>query len=490
VRVRFILPLKNPTFASLKSATKTSDKLGTASVKSLLIQQSLPAAFGFLVMSVYQLVDVWFVSRYAEGELAIAAITVVLPVTFLISSFGMAVGVGGASVLARALGEGSPEKAQKTFNNQILLTLGFVLLFVLMGYVFQTQLLTLFGANTEIMPYAKKYFNILLLGLPFLGWAMMSNNTIRAEGKPKVAMLTMIIPAVSNIVLDYVLILQFDMGLEGAAWATTTGYMLSGLYTLWFFLSGRSELSFGQGPLRLDFPIVGEIASIGSITLVRQSMFSLLAIVLYGQLDKWGQVEYAATLGESGGSHAIAIYGLIRGFTLFVAFPIIGIMQGLMPIVSYNYGANNGERVKEGVWLAMQWTTVISLLLLSVIVIFPEELIGIFTEDKDLLAHTPRVLQLIFVSLPVMGIGFIGGAYFQAVGKPIPALVLTLARQGLFMIPLMFILSSVVGLDGVWASLPAGEILAGIWAALWLYQEVSKLKDRKSESTEIDTIGT
>ena len=435
------------------------------------------------------MVDVWFVSRYAEGEIAIAAITVVLPITFLISSFGMAVGVGGASVLARALGEENPEKAQKTFSNQIMLTLGFVLFFVLLGYLFQTELLTLFGANEEIMPYAKKYLNVLLLGLPFLGWAMMSNNVIRAEGKPKMAMYTMIIPAVSNIVLDYVLILQFDMGITGAAWATTVGYMLSGIYTLWFFLSGKSELQLSKSGLRLDIPIVKEISSIGSITLLRQSMFSLLAIVLYSQLDKWGQVEYETTLGESGGSHAIAIYGLIRGFTLFVAFPIIGIMQGLMPIVSFNYGAKNGQRVKDSVWLAIQWTTGISLLLLSVIVIFPEELIGIFTEDKDLLAHTPRVLQLIFLSLPVMGIGFIGGAYFQAVGKPIPALVLTLARQGLFMIPLMFILAYFFGLDGVWISLPAGEVVAGIWAASWLYLEVNKLKDKNTTASEMETIG-
>jgi len=436
------------------------------------------------------MVDVWFVSRYAEGEIAIAAITVVLPITFLISSFGMAVGVGGASVLARALGEENPEKAQKTFSNQIMLTLGFVLFFVLLGYLFQTELLTLFGANEEIMPYAKKYLNVLLLGLPFLGWAMMSNNVIRAEGKPKMAMYTMIIPAVSNIVLDYVLILQFDMGITGAAWATTVGYILSGIYTLWFFLSGKSELQLSKSGLRLDIPIVKEISSIGSITLLRQSMFSLLAIVLYSQLDKWGQVEYETTLGESGGSHAIAIYGLIRGFTLFVAFPIIGIMQGLMPIVSFNYGAKNGQRVKDSVWLAIQWTTGISLLLLSVIVIFPEELIGIFTEDKDLLAHTPRVLQLIFLSLPVMGIGFIGGAYFQAVGKPIPALVLTLARQGLFMIPLMFILAYFFGLDGVWISLPAGEVVAGIWAASWLYLEVNKLKDKNTTASEMETIST
>lgn len=449
------------------------------------MQQSLPAAIGFLVMSVYQMVDVWFVSRYAEGEIAIAAITVVLPITFLISSFGMAIGVGGASVLARALGEGNETKAQRTFGNQITLTLGFVLSFVVLGHLFQDSLLRLFGANDEILPYAKKYFNILILGLPFLGWAMMSNNAIRAEGKPKVAMLTMIIPAVSNILLDYILIFHMNMGIKGAAWATITGYMLSGGYTLWFFLSGRSELSASRETVRLSLPIVKEIASIGSITLVRQSMFSLLAIILYSQLDKWGQIEYASTLGESGGSHAIAIYGLIRGFTLFVAFPIIGIMQGLMPIVSYNYGAENWDRVKSSIWLAVKATTVISIILLSIIVFFPYKLIGIFTEDKDLLAHTPRVLQLIFVSLPVMGVGFIGGAYFQAIGKPIPALVLTLARQGIFMIPLMYMLSHFIGLDGVWAALPAGEILAGMWSGIWLYLEVNKTKESNTSTSQI-----
>jgi len=428
-------------------------------------------------MSVYQMIDVWFVSRYAEGEIAIAAITVVLPITFLISSFGMAIGIGGASVLSRALGEGNNEKAQKTFGNQVTLTLLLVGIFVVIGYLFQDKFLMLFGANEQILPYAKKYFNILLLGLPFLGWAMMSNNVIRAEGKPKMAMFTLIIPAFSNIILDYVFIYKMDMGIEGAAWATSIGYILSGVYTLWFLLSGKSELSLTKSTLRIDKLISKEIASIGSITLVRQSMFSLLAIVLYSQLNKWGQVEYADTLGAAGGSHSIAIYGLIRGYTLFIAFPIIGIMQGLMPIISYNYGAKNWDRVKDSVWLAIKWTTLISLVLLSVIVIFPEQLIGIFTEDKDLLAHTPRVLRLIFISLPIMGVGFIGGGYFQAVGKPIPALVLTLARQGLFMIPLMYILARIIGLDGVWAAIPIGEIFAGIWSAIWLFQEVNKKRE-------------
>ena len=459
----------------MRVTKKTSDKLGTEKMSKLLLQQSLPASIGFLVMSFYQMVDVFFVSRYAEGEIAIAAITVVLPITFLISSFGMAIGVGGASVLARALGEGNTNKAQKTFGNQIKLTLGFVLFFVLVGYLFQDQLLRIFGANEEIIPYAKEYFNILLVGLPFLGWAMMTNNVIRAEGKPKVAMLTMIIPALSNIILDYILIYHLNIGIIGAALATSSGYILSGSYTLWFFLSGRSELSLIPDNLKLDFDLIKEITSIGSITLVRQSMFSILAIVLYSQLNKWGLIAFEQTLGQSGGSHAIAIYGLIRGFTLFVAFPIIGIMQGLMPIVSYNYGAKNWQRVRQSVWLAVKWTTCISIILLSVITTFPQELIGIFTEDEDLLNHTPRVFRLIFISLPIMGIGFIGGAFFQAIGEPIPALVLTLARQGLFMIPIMYILSYFLGLDGVWFSMPLGEILAGTWAGIWLYMRVKNL---------------
>jgi putative MATE family efflux protein len=458
----------------LEKAKKTSDKLGTEGISSLLLKQSLPAAMGFLVMSLYQIVDTFFVSRFV-GELAIGAITVVLPITFLISSFGMAIGIGGASVLARALGEGDNEKAQKTFGNQITLTLILLGSFAILGYIFAEPLLALFGANEQIMPFAKTYLYILLPSLPFLGWAMMSNNVIRSEGKPKMAMLTLVIPAVINMILDPILIYYFEMGIAGAAWATSAGYLLSGGYTLWFFMSGRSELKLNRSNLRLDAPLVREISSIGSVTLLRQSMFSLLAIVLNNSLDKYGAVEYADTLGDAGGSHAIAIYGLIRGFTLFVAFPVIGIMQGLMPIVSYNFGAKKWDRVKESLSLSIKWTTVMSIVLFALIAFFADNLIGLFTKDAALLAHTPRALRLVFISLPFMGVGFIGGAYFQAVGKTKPALFLTIARQGLFMIPLMFLLPLFWILDGVWISMPIGEILAGIVAGIWLVREVRKM---------------
>ena len=193
---------------------------------------------GFLVMSIYQVVDVYFVSRFV-GSIAIAAINIVLPITFLISSSGMAIGIGGASIISRALGAKNPEKAAKTFGNQISLTLILASLFVGLGYAMTDPILALFGSNTEIDPMATTYFHILLLGVPFLAWAMMSNNVIRAEGKPKIAMLTLVIPAVANIILDPILIYYLDMGIAGAAWATTIGYISSGLYTLWFFFDRK-----------------------------------------------------------------------------------------------------------------------------------------------------------------------------------------------------------------------------------------------------------
>jgi putative MATE family efflux protein len=470
---------------SLK-AEKTSDKLGTEPIGSLLLKQSVPAAMGFLVMSLYQIVDTFFVSKFV-GPLAIGAITVVLPITFLISSMGMAIGIGGSSVISRALGNEDEKKAQLAFGNMITMAVVFLGVFLVAGYVFQEELLALFGANKEIMPFAKEYFNILLIGLPFLGWAMLSNNVIRAEGKPKVAMLTLVIPAVANMVLDPIFIYYMDLGIAGAAYATTIGYICSGLYTLWFFLVGRSELSLIKENLALDWDIVIEVSSIGSVTLLRQGMFSLMAIVLNNSLDKYGQIEYASTFGESGGSHAIAIYGLIRAFTLFVAFPIIGIMQGLMPIVAFNYGAKKWDRVKSSIMLSIKWTTVTSIILYGLIAIFADPLINSFTQEQALIDHTPRVLKLIFLSLPLMGVGFIGGAYFQAVGKTGPALFLTLARQGLFMIPLMYILPRFMVLDGVWVSMPIGEVLAGIVAGIWLYLEMKNLKNGGKMDAEVAT---
>lgn len=410
-------------------------------------------------MAIYQSVDVFFVSKFV-GKIAIGSIGIVQPITFLISSAGMAIGMGGASIISRGFGSGQADKVQRTFGNQLMLTLSLSLLAVLLGFVFMEPILKIFGANQELMESSKDYFRILLIGLPALAWAMMSNHAIRAEGKPKVAMLTLVVPAIANIILDPILIYYLGMGIEGAAWATTVGYIASGLYTLWFFQSGKSELRIDRADWRLSMPIVKEIASLGSVTYVRQASFSLLAIVLNNSLDAYG------------GSLAIAIYGIIRGFTMLMAFPNIGVTQGMMPIIGYNYGAELWPRIKDTLKHSLLVTTAVSSLMFVLLVVFAKELILFFTTDPDLIREAPRAVVITFLGLPTMGASFLAAGYFQAIGKVRPALLLTLARQGMLMIPLMLVLPLFFGLDGVWYSMPIGEFLATVISVIALYRAI------------------
>lgn len=415
-------------------------------------------------MSVYMLVDMYFVSQYV-GPLGIAAINIVMPITFLISSFGMAVGIGGGSVISRALGAGDAVKARMTFGNQTFLTVSLALVLIVVGSFFEQSVLKIFGANKEILPYAEGYFEVVLLGVPFLAWAMMSNNVIRAQGKPRIAMLTMLIPAVANIVLDPIFIIGFDMGMSGAAWATTIGYLLSATHTLYFFLGGTNEIRLHLRNLVLRAKIVGEIFSIGSITLARQGSFSLLAILLNNYLDKFG------------GSLAISEYGLIRSVTMFILFPVIGMMQGFMPVAGFNYGADNKDRVISSIRLAIRWSMIISTFLLLLVLGLSDLMIKFFTDDPELVAATPRAMRLVFLGTPVIGISMISAAYFQAIGKAWPALFLTLSRQLIFIIPFLLILPHFIELTGIWISFPLGELMAAIVCYIWLRHEMNRYLD-------------
>ncbi|MCB9245493.1 MAG: MATE family efflux transporter [Flavobacteriales bacterium] len=438
-----------------------SEKMGTDPIRKLLFEQSIPASIGFLVMSVYSIADIYFVSRYV-GKIGIAAINIVLPITFLISSIGMAIGIGGSSIISRALGAGNRERAFQTFGNQTVLTISLAILMVCVGALFEGPLLRMFGANDEIIGAAADYLNILLIGVPMLAWAMMSNNVIRAEGKPRVAMLTLLIPAVINIILDPIFIAVLGWGIQGAAWATTIGYVFSAVHTLRFFTGKHNELRILRENLKLKADIVKETFSIGSITLARQGSFSVLAIILNNSLDSFG------------GSLAIAVYGIIRSLTLFIAFPVIGIMQGFMPIAGYNHGAAKFSRVREVINLSIRWSTLVSIIVTLIIVLGAFYIVSFFTEEADLLTQTPTALRIVFAGVPFMGISMISAAYFQAIGKSGPALFLTLSRQILFIIPFILILPHFMGLNGVWWSFPIGEFCAFLVCAIYLNTEVKR----------------
>jgi len=440
---------------------KKRDIFGTRPLGKLLRDQAIPASAGILVMSIYGIVDTIFVGLWV-GSLGIAAITVVQPITFLIASIGMAIGIGGASIISRAFGENNDEKAFLTFGNQVGLNLLFGVLFVIIGFLFIDQILSLFGGRGNILEPAKTYFKIVLLGVPFLGWAMMSNNVIRAEGYPRIAMLTIMIPAVVNIILDPIFIIWLDMGLAGAAWATTISYIASALFATWFFLKGDSQLKLSRKYLKADIPIIKEIGALGSVTFARQGTISLLSMVLNNSLFVYG------------GEIALSIYGIISRLLMFANFPVIGITQGFVPIVGYNYGAKLIGRVKKMIRLSMVSATIIAISIFTVIMVFAPQIVSIFTNDTTLIQRTTPALRAVFLATPLIAINLLGSAYFQAIGRARPAFILSLSKQGFLLIPLIFILPLQFGIYGIWYSFPIADVGAAFITAIYLKYHFKK----------------
>jgi putative MATE family efflux protein len=452
-------------------ANVSSKELGTAPIAQLLVKQSVPAAIGILVMSLNILVDSIFVGNWI-GALAIAAINVVLPVSFFIGALGMAIGVGGASVLSRALGAGNRAKAIKTFGNQITLTLGLTVGMVLGGLLFVDDLIPAFGGKGAIFAYAKTYYIIVLYGVPFLAFSMMGNAVIRAEGKPKFAMVAMIIPSVGNLLLDYVFIYVLDWGMAGAAWATTGAYLCSFAYILYFFLSNKSELKINFSHFGLDKGILKEISALGFVTLSRQAVVSIIYLLLNNILF---------TLG---GEASVTVYAIIGRMLMFALFPVFGITQGFLPIAGYNYGAHQYGRVKESIYTAIRYAAVLATMVFVGLFLFPTEIASLFLNTDDVasesamrinayvLEHIPFAMRCVFAATPIIALQLIGAAYFQAIGKVVPALLLTLTRQGFFFIPLVLVLPNLLGELGVWISFPIADVLATGVTGYYLRKEI------------------
>jgi putative MATE family efflux protein len=437
----------------------TADELGTQDIKKLLIKQAVPSSIGILFMSVNILIDTIFVGQWI-GSLAIAAVTVVLPITFLISSLGMAIGVGGGSVLSRALGANHKEKALQTFGNQIMMTFLLASVFVLFGLFFSDEMLMLFGSKGAIMKPAKEFFIPIIISVPFLALCMMGNNVIRAEGKAKFAMVAMIIPAFVNIALDILFIKYLDLGMFGAALATAISYFTCFLFVLWFFVF-KSELKLKTRHFKFNIPIVKEITELSFVTFSRQGVVSILAIILNH------------TLYTYGGEPSVVIYGIISRMLMFALFPILGITQGFLPIAGFNYGAGNYSRVKESVQLSIKYAAILASLIFVVILIFAKPIVAVFTTDPLVIAQTPDALRLVFAASPIIAVQLIGAAYFQAAGKAKKALLLTLSKQGFFLIPLVLILPNFLGIFGVWIAFPIADILSTLLTGYFLNKEMN-----------------
>lgn len=417
------------------------------------------------------IVDTIFVGRWI-GPLAISAITVVIPVTFFIAALGLAIGIGGSSVLSRALGAGDDNKALRVFGNMNTLTFVSSGILAVLGLVFEDILIDFFGADESFRDLALTYYRIVLYGIVMLAMCMMGNSVIRAEGKPKFGMYAMMLPAVGNIFMDYILINVFDFGMAGAAWATFTSYAICFGFILWFFII-KSELRLNFKSFILDNTIVKEISGLSFVTLARQGVIAVLTILLNNVLIRVGDAI------------DLASYGIISRALMFALFPVIGVNQGFMPIAGYNYGAKKLDRVREAINTSIKYSGVLALLIFALIMVFAEPFVGVFISDKateaasiannaTLLKRTPNALRWVFAATPVIVIQLIGGSYFQSIGKVIPALLLNLTKQGFFLIPLILILPTIYGVWGVWVSFPIADVLSTIVTGYFLHRAVKR----------------
>lgn len=437
----------------------TATYLGTETISKLLVKQAVPASIGILVMSLNILVDTIFVGHWI-GSTAIAAINVVLPVSFFIAALGMSIGVGGASIISRALGANNKNKALKVFGNQITLTLILTIGFVIAGLWYIDSIIPAFGGKGAIFEPAKIYYTIVLYGVPFLALCMMGNTVIRAEGKPKFAMYAMLFPSVGNLILDYLFINVMDFGMAGAAWATTGSYLLCFIFILWFFISKNSELKIDVSHFGLHKKIVSEISSLGFVTLSRQAVVSITYLFMNN------------ILYNLGGETSVTAYAIVGRMLMFALFPVYGITQGFLPIAGYNYGAQHYDRVKETIATALKYAVGLAVIVFIILMVFPETITRLFTTDTEVIKETPSAMRWVFAVTPIVAIQLIGAAYFQAIGKAVPALLLTLTRQGFIFIPLIFILPHYFGELGVWMSFPISDFLATLITAFFLNREV------------------
>lgn len=438
------------------------NEMESGKISSLLLKFSLPAIVGMLVNALYNVVDSAFVGR-GVGDLALAGITVSLPIMTTFMACVMLIGMGATSLISIRMGERKEEDAEKIIGNALILFIIIGLVLTVLGLIFLEPILTLFGASPDVMPYSLDYMRVILLGSVFMAIGLGMNNFIRAEGNPKIAMNTMLIGAVTNIILDYIFIFIFNWGIKGAAFATILSYTVTSTWVLYHFLAGNSKLKIKVENLKLNKLMVKGILVVGFPTFAMQITGSVQHLILN------------RTLAHHGGDMALAAIGIIMSVSTLLVMPAMGISQGAQPIIGYNYGAKKYGRVKDTLKLAIVSATSIVTIGFLISVIWPAQLIGLFNENPELIALGTHAMGIFFKFLPLIGIQLMSANYFQAIGKPKQATILSLSRQVFIFIPLLVILPMRWGLEGIWWSSPMSDIAAFFVTGIWLWVEIRHL---------------
>ena len=440
--------------------TKTDFSKG--SVKKLILSQAIPLTLAQTVQLLYNVVDRIYIGHLPQiGDLALTGLGITFPVIVLIAGFTSLFSTGGATLFSIARGRGEEEEAENILGNVFCLLLVSAMILMAGCYLFRRPILFAFGASENSYVYADQYLRIYLLGTVFSMLSTGLNPYINAQGFPKIGMLTTVIGAVINIILDPVFIFVLNMGVRGAALATILSQSVSVIWVLRFLTGKNAILRLRPGRIRIDPARTGKIMSLGLPGFVVQGTNSLVSIVCNNQLQAYGGDLY------------VGIMTIINSVREMVSLPVLGISSGCQPVMGFNYGARKNERVKECIRFTAVLGLAYTLIAWAVVMMIPKVLIGIFSEDAQTIALGARMLNLYFFGFFFMAFQFAGQSTFQALGRAQQAIFFSLLRKAFIVVPLTLLLPGLgFGAEGVFLAEPVSNALGGLAAFITMYLTV------------------
>ena len=452
--------------------------LGTDSLSRLLFRYALPAIIAQVAASLYNIVDSIFIGQ-GVGPLAISGLALTMPMMNLTAAFGAMIGAGSAALTSIRLGQGNKPAAERILGNVVLLNVVLGVVLMAFGLAYLDELLYFFGASDQTLPYAREYMRIILYGNVITHLFHGLNCMLRVAGYPNKAMNITIIAVVLNAILDAVFILWLKWGIAGSAWATVIAQMLAVVVQWVHFSDAKSFLRFRSEAFRFRWDIIKNIITVGMAPFMIQSCACVVVILVNN------------TLGEYGGDLSIGAYGIANRVAFLFTMVVMGFTQGMQPIVGYNYGARAYDRVLKTLWMTVGWsvaTTTFGFLLCE---LFPYQVVRIFVSEDgsgsatQLIEASARGLRILVLMLPLVGFNIVAGNLFQHIGKPKRAILLSVSRQMLFLVPLIYFLPRYMAADGVWYSIPIADLLSTLLAALLLFQQIRKFKQSPSSEVSI-----
>lgn len=438
-------------------------RLGTDSIGRLLWQYSLPAVVGVVVMSLYNVMDRIFIGR-GVGADAIAGLAVTFPVMNLSAAIGLLVGTGAAARISILLGVGNRDEANRVLGNSVVLIMINAVVYLSLFAVYIDPILLLFGASKATLPYARDFMLYILPGMLIMNLMYGLNNVMRASGYPKLAMYTMLIGAGANLLLGPLFIFGFGLGIKGAAIATDLSMAL-GLVFVWrHFCKPTSVVHFQPGIYRLKWHIVISVVSIGAAP----SLVNFTACATNAMVNN--------LLWHYGGDIAVGAVGIFATYTGLLCMTVVGVCQGVQPILGYNYGARKFHRLRRAFWLAAGVGVAITTFGAVVAEAAPQWIAMAFTSDAQLVEATRQALRLSTLAFWFIGFQIVATTLFQSLGMAGKSIFVSLVRQVIFFVPMLFILPPLYGLDGVWLSFPVSDVFAILTVVGMVWYQMRRLR--------------